>query len=149
MVDKLIRERIIEIVIVLILVVTSIPVWNNFDKKISEANILTADDCNLEFNHKNKGPKDILTVNNNYHINKKYKIFLELDKNIDITSSEIIINNKTYKLSDFYKETKRNKNIFTIVNEYITYLSSIYEVELKIDANDVYYTYNFEESNNF
>jgi len=149
LIDKVIRGKIIEIIAVLLLVVTSIPVWNNFDKKISEANILTTDDCNLKFYHKNKGTKDIITISNDYHINKKYKILLELDKDIDTTNSEIIINNKTYKLNEFYKEVKRNKNIFTIVNEYITYLASSFEIELKFDIKDISYTYNFEENNNF
>jgi len=149
LVDKLIRGRIIEIIVVVFLVVLSVPVWNNFDKKISEANILTAEDCNLKFDRRNKGTKDILTVSNTYHINKKYKIFLELNKDVNTTNSEIIINNKLYKLNDFYKETKKDKNIYTIVNEYIAYLSSEYEIELKIGSIDNNYTYNFEESNIF
>jgi len=36
LIDKVIRGKIIEIIAVLLLVVTSIPVWNNFDKKITK-----------------------------------------------------------------------------------------------------------------
>lgn len=149
MINKLIRGRIIEIIVVIILVGLSIPVWQNFERRISNASITTAEEYNLEFKIETKGTKEVLTVNNKYHVNKKYKIFLEIDKNVSTSNAKIIINNEMYDLDSFNREEKRNKYTFTLINDYITFLSSSYEIEFLTPEKNISYTYNFEESINF
>ena len=50
LVDKLIRGKIIEVIIVLLLVGASVPAWNAFEKHISKADVMTVDDYNLVYN---------------------------------------------------------------------------------------------------
>lgn len=149
MINKLIRGRIIEIIVVIILVGLSIPVWQNIERRISSASITTAEEYNLEFKIETKGTKEVLTVNNRYHINKKYKIFLEIDENASTSDTKIVINNEIYNLDSFNCEKKRNKYIYTLINDYITFLSSSYEIEFLTSEKNISYTYNFEESINF
>lgn len=149
MINKLIRGRIIEIIVVIILVGLSIPVWQNFERKISSASITTAEEYNLEFKIETKGKKEVLTVNNRYHINKKYKIFLEIDEKVSTSDTKIVINNEIYDLDSFNREKKKNKYIYTLINDYITFLSSSYEIEFLTPEKNISYTYNFEESINF
>lgn len=149
MINKLIRGRIIEIIVVIVLVVCSIPIWQNFERKISSASITTADDYNLSFKVEKNGNKELLTVNNNYHINKTYKIQLELDKNVSPDDIIISINGENYYLDNFDKKEKRNKQIYTLINNYISFITNTYEIELKTPLKNLSYTYNFEESVNF
>lgn len=149
MINKLIRGRIIEIIVVIVLVVCSIPIWHNFERKISSASITTADDYNLSFKVEKNGSKELLTVNNNYHINKTYKIQLELDKNVSPDDIIISINGENYYLDNFDKKEKRNKQIYTLINNYISFITNTYEIELKTPLKNLSYTYNFEESVNF
>lgn len=149
MINKLIRGRIIEIIVVIVLVVCSIPIWQNFERKISSASITTADDYNLSFKVEKNGSKELLTVNNNYHINKTYKIQLELDKNVSPDDIIISINGENYYLDNFDKKEKRNKQIYTLINNYISFITNTYEIELKTPLKNLSYTYNFEESVNF
>ena len=44
LVDKLIRGKIIEIVVVTGLVLASIPIWNGFQDRISKAEVMTLED---------------------------------------------------------------------------------------------------------
>lgn len=149
MINKLIRGKIIEIIVVIVLVVCSIPIWQNFERKISAASITTADDYNLSFKVEKNGSKELLIVNNNYHINKTYKIQLELDKNVSPNDIIISINGENYYLDNFDKKEKRNKQIYTLINNYISFITNTYEIELKTPLKNLSYTYNFEESVNF
>jgi len=149
LINKLIRGKIIEIIVVIGLVIWSIPIWQNFERKISEAAITTADDYNLSFKVEKNGSKELLTVNNSYHINKTYKIQLELDKNISSDDIIVIINGENYSLDSFAKKEKRNKQIYTLINNYISFITNTYEIELKSPLKNLSYTYNFEESVNF
>ena len=58
MVDKLIRGKIIEIVVVLIFVIISIPLWDSFEKKISAAEVTTMEDYNMNFEVYNTNNKE-------------------------------------------------------------------------------------------
>ena len=146
MVEKLIRGRIIEIIIVILLVLSSIPVWKSFENHISKAEITTLDDLNLEFNIKNNSNGEQLVVNNNYNFNKEYKIFFQVNKNINKENSFIKINGLVYKLEDFYCKTKRGNYIYTIINDNIASDSKSYLVEPIIQGNNINYSYIFEEN---
>ncbi len=148
LIDKLIRYRLIEIVVVITLVLSTIPIWQRFDTLISQANITTLDSYNLNFNieHKNK---DIITINNDYNINKNYIVYLMLDVQDSLKLISIIINNKEYNLDNFYYQKDKNKCIYTILNDYITASYEIYEITLKFSENNIKYDYVFEEKSIF
>lgn len=145
MINRLIRGAIIEIIITLMFVGASIPIWNSFLKKVSAANITTLDDLNLDFNIATYNNNDTIEVNNSYYINKNYKINLIVNKDINAEKSKVKINNIEYKLIDFECEKRNNKYIYTLINDYINASSETYKISPIIigDAND--YSYLFEE----
>ncbi len=147
MVDKLIRGIILEISMVLILVIVSIPVWLSFEKKISAAHITTLDDYNLVFKVTKNGDKEeYITVTNEYPINKVYTIKLKVNKKLDEVGSILTINNTGYSLSNFKEEYKRNNYYYTIVTDYITSTMHTYTIRPNLKGQDVNYSYVFEEN---
>ena len=83
MVDKLIRGKIIEIAVVIVFVIITIPVWQAFDKKISAANVTTMEDYNMNFDVTNLNTLDRIIVSNDYYINKNYTIYLVFNNMIN------------------------------------------------------------------
>ena len=120
LVDKLIRGRIIEIIIVILLLLGSIPVWKSFESHISKA-----------------------------EVNKDYKIFLKVNKNVDKENSYLKINGKTYNLEDFYKKNKKGYYIYTIISDNIIASTKTYLVEPILEGNNINYSYILEENNVF
>ncbi len=149
MVDKLIRGKIFEIIIVIIMLGISFPIWQGFDERISKANITTVDDYNLEFDIHNNSKTEEITINNKYYLNKSYNIYLKVNKNIDLKNSYLLINGKSYFLEDFTRITHAGNYIYTIVSNYITARTDKYVIEPHIIGDTVYYAYIFEENTNF
>lgn len=149
MVEKLIRGEIIEITIVILLIFVSIPIWKNFEEKISTANVTTLDDYNVSFDVYSLNEMDKIIVNNDYYINKNYKIMLVTDKKINTESSKLLINNKEYFISDFYRENKKGNYIYTLVDGYIIANSISYEIKPELLGENINYTYIFEEKSVF
>lgn len=145
LVGKLIRGKIIEITLVIVFVLISIPVWQNFEKKVSEANVTTLEDYNIKFDviH-NKTDKII--INNDYYINKNYKIFLITNKKIEQENSKIIINNKEYNINEFYQGRVMNNYVYTLIDDYILAETTYYEIKPILSNKDINYKYMFEES---
>ncbi len=148
-VNKLIKGKIIEILVVLGLVFISIPVWHNFDKKISNAKVVDIDQYNLDFMIEHNDNGERLIVKNQYNLNKSFRILLRINKNVDINKSKILINDKTYKLTEFKQENKAGYYYFTIALDYIIQDIITYDVEPLLDGNVVNYAYIFEENINF
>ncbi len=149
MVDKMIRGKVIEIIIVVILVIATIPVWQNFNKKMSSADITTLKDYNLKFSVSNTDNSDIVTISNDYYNNKSYKLLMKVNKDLDINSSKLVINNILYSLNDFTKYEEDDYYYYILANNYISGTSISYEIEPKFMGKSIYYAYVFEESNNF
>lgn len=143
-INKLIFGKVIEIWVIIGLVGLSIPAWSAFAAKIDEVDIIKKEDCKLNYNEKSKNEVDYLTIENNYAINKNYKIYLETIKNIDL-STEIIINNKGYILNDFYRSEEENTIRFTLIDRNVVASTDAYNIIVKADE----YKYIFEEINNF
>ena len=147
-INRLIVGKVIEISIVIILVGLSIPAWSVFAAKIGDINVINIEDCKLNFKEKKDNATDFLTIENNYAINKNYKIYLDVDKNTDF-STEIVINNKGYTLNDFYYKEKENNIRFTLIDKDIVAAIDAYNIQLKIAKEGNEYHYIFEEINNF
>lgn len=148
MINKLIWYRIIEIVVVVVLVTITIPIWQKFDTLISKANVTSLDSYNLNFNVE-QNESDIITIINDYYINKNFKVYLMTDikDNNDLLS--VIINKKEYSIDKFYKKIERNKCIYTILDDYITNRYLTYEISLKFKDKNIEYDYIFEEKSIF
>ncbi|MCM1053743.1 MAG: hypothetical protein NC483_07205 [Ruminococcus sp.] len=149
MVDKLIRGKIFEIVVVVSLVLITIPIWQNFNKKMSSAEITTLKDYNLKFSVSNTDSNDIITISNDYYNNKSYKLLMKVNKDLDTDSSKLVINNVLYNLSDFTKYEEEDYNFYILASNYISGTSVSYEIEPRFMGKTIYYAYVFEESNNF
>jgi len=143
LVDKLIREKITELFIVITFVIISVPVWKTFNEKISQANITTLSDYKVIFALENNNYLDKITVYNEYYINKFYTISLVTSKTVDEKNSIIYINGNTYNLNDFKKEVHKNNHIYTLVNDYIIANSIDYDIRPVINNDN--YSYLFEE----
>lgn len=143
-INKLIFGKVIEISIIMCLVGLSIPAWSAFAAKIDDVNIIKKEDCKLKYNETNENEVDYLTIENNYAINKNYRIYLETTKNIDLTTN-IIINNKRYTLNDFYQREEENTIMFTLIDKNVVASTDAYNIIVKADK----YKYIFEEINNF
>ena len=93
MVEKMIRNTKIEIIIVILFVIISIPVWqllsNNLEKNLASA---IKANTRLELILNKINDYDNLIVNNTDQSVKRYQVVLITEKNCDNTS--IIINNK-------------------------------------------------------
>lgn len=114
-------------------------------KKVSEANVTTLEDYNIKFDviH-NKTDKII--INNDYYINKNYKIFLITNKKIEQENSKIIINNKEYNINEFYQGRVMNNYVYTLIDDYILAETTYYEIKPILSNKDINYKYMFEES---
>lgn len=148
MIDKLIRARIIEIFVVIILVIATLPIWHNFDEKVSAATVNSYDNLNLNFYTYKYNNSDRIIVNNSHDITKKYKINI-VTKNQISNDTIIEINNKKYSIGQFYQLRKNQNYIYTIVNNEITHDQKLYEIKHNLKENGVKFTYNFEEEDNF
>jgi len=130
-INKLMFGKIIEISIIIVLVGLSIPAWSAF-AKIGDINVIKIEDCKLNFKEKKDNATDFLTIENNYAINKNYKIYLDVDKNTDF-STEIVINNKGYK---------KLESVMPTVIEYIRIFGfDIKNGHILIDPKNLIYSY--------
>lgn len=147
--NKLIWGRIVEIIFVLILISLSIPVWQKFEGKMSAAKITTLEDYNMHFDINQKKNSTHIIAENLYYIHKNYKIYLEVDKNINTKNSKIMLNEEKYSLSEFYYEEKNNKKRYTIIDHDLIGGIEAYHIELKIVGKNKEYRYLYEENNIF
>ena len=147
-INILIIGKVIEISIVIILVGLSIPAWNVFAAKIGNSNIIKIEDCKLNFKEKKENETDFLTIENNFAINKNYIIYLETNKNIAY-NTEIFINNKSYRLIDFYIEELENNIRFTLIDKNIVASTDAYNIKINNQEAGLKYSYIFKETNNF
>lgn len=137
-----------EIIIVIILVIATIPVWMNFDERISKAAIMSIDNYNLDFSIEEASNMDIIYISNDYYINKSYRLLLKLSKDVD-TSSTIIINKRRHDLDDFFRYESGGYYFYTLSADHISGELIVFQIEPRLMGKDVNYTYVLEESNNF
>ena len=147
--NKLIRRKIIEIALVAIFLGVSIPIWGNFEKQISAANITTIKDYPINFMVNKNNRSDNLIVDNPYNINKNYRVYLVVDKEINAKKTILTVNKENYILDEFYG-VEEEKNIkYSLIDSNLAASVESYEISLKINGENKEYQYIFEEKNNF
>ena len=144
MVDKLIRGRIIEIIIVLLFVLVSIPIWKAFQERYSMANVTTMD----EFKVNKYENTDNLLVQNDYYLFKNFKVFLKVDDNLD-ENTQVIINGIAHSVDEFSKEKKNNEYLYTLLVDSMYGGIKNYSIDVILANNNVNYNYVLEEIYNF
>ena len=148
MVDKLIRGRIIEIIIVLLFVLVSIPIWKAFQERYSMANVTTMDEYNLKFKVNKYENTDNLLVQNDYYLFKNFKVFLKVDDNLD-ENTQVIINGIVHSVDEFSKEKKNNEYLYTLLVDSMYGGIKNYSIDVILANNNVNYNYVLEEIYNF
>lgn len=147
-INRLIIGKVIEITIIIALVGLSIPAWSTFAAKIGDVDVIKIEDCKLNYKEKQENETDFLTIENNFAINKSYRVYLETDKNVDFNTL-IVINNKEYTLNDFYYNNTENTTRFTLVDKNIVASIDAYNIKINNINETLEYRYIFEETNNF
>lgn len=149
MLSKLLSKNLAEIFFVISLVLFSIPIWQNFESKLSKAKISTLDDYHLTFNMLKAYYSSEINVDNPYNINKNYQIKLRIDEKYDLQNSNITINGTTYTWDSFSKTSIPHYDIYTLVDDYISASDKAYYIKLISPEKNIKYTYIFTEKNNF
>ena len=145
MIDKLIKARIVEIMVVIVLVLVTIPVWQMFSAKIGSVEVKTLDDYNLNFDIANLSYTDRIIVDNPYNLNKNYKIYLVSNSKIN-NNATIMINNEAYKISDFINLKKGSKYSYTLIDSNIAHSRKTYDIAVFSSTDNINYNYIFEEN---
>lgn len=144
MVDKIIKAKIIEILIVILIVIISIPTWNYFNKKI-DTNLekTLASINNLELKTNNIDGYDNVIVSNSSTTNKKYQLLLITDQNYN--NIKITINENTRLLEDYPHKREENFYVYTISEEAIKGSQRGYKITLNVNKNMLNYHYELKE----
>lgn len=97
----------IEITLIIIFIIISIPLWIYFKQELNSQLALAIEgETKLDLFLNNIDGFDNVIVNNAYQVNKKYRILLVTDKNCD--NSYITINKREYQLDNFEKRKVLN-----------------------------------------
>ena len=140
---KLIKNSILEIILAVLIVIISIPVWNYYQNKMNYTLSLIEEETNLKLAVNKKDGYENIIVSNAYTDSKKYQLLLLTEKNCD--QEFITINNISYQLKDFPKE-KRNNNV-----AYILAVSDIqgsqkgYKISSNLEELKIIHHYELEE----
>ena len=144
MVEKMIRNTKIEIVIIIIFIILSIPLWQLLSKNLEEnlANALEAN-TKLELILNHVDGYDNVIVNNAHNIEKNYQIVLITEKNCD--NSSIVINNQEYLLNEFKKEKIKEGYAYILASDDILATRKGYKITSNLANNKIIYYYKLEE----
>ena len=144
MVEKMIRNTKIEIIIVILFVIISIPVWqllsNNLEKNLASA---IKANTRLELILNKINDYDNLIVNNTDQSVKRYQVVLITEKNCDNTS--IIINNRKYLLKDLKKEEREEGYAYILATDDLKASRKGYKITSNLRHNKTNYYYKLEE----
>ena len=148
MVDKMIRNTKIEITLIIIFVIVSIPLWFYLKQELNSQLALAIEgETKLDLFINNIDGFDNVIVNNAYQVNKKYRILLITEENCD--NLYITINKAKYKLSDFSKEKIDNNYIYILTTKTIKGTRDGYKIDLDLQNKNVNYYYKLEELTDF
>lgn len=146
MVDKMIKYTKIEIFLVIVFLILSIPLWNYLKNELDSNYTLAIEDAtSLDLYLNNVDGYDNVIVSNSILELKKYHLLLVSDKNIN--GSTITINNIKYKLSNYIKED--NKYIYTLTTNSVKGTRNGYKIDLDLQNKNVNYYYTLEELTDF
>ena len=146
MVDKMIKYTKIEIFLVIVFLIFSIPLWNYLKNELDSNYTLAIEDAtSLDLYLNNVDGYDNVIVSNSILELKKYRLLLVSDKNID--GSTITINNIKYKLSNYIKED--NNYIYILTTNSVKGTRNGYKIDLDLQNKNVNYYYTLEELTDF
>ena len=144
MVEKMIRNTKIEIIIVILFVIISIPVWqllsNNLEKNLASA---IKANTRLELILNKINDYDNLIVNNTDQSVKRYQVVLITEKNCDNTS--IIVNNRKYLLKDLKKEEREEGYAYILATDDLKASRKGYKITSNLRHSKTNYYYKLEE----
>lgn len=146
MIDKLIRNRVIEIIIVSILTIISYPIWQNNGQKFNETKAFVNDIYSLDFEITQSNGLDTLLIANNYQINRHFIIELYLKAENNQEQSLITINDETYELKDFKRRIENDHYIYIIIDEYISAELKSYNISYNFMKDNIEYYYKINET---
>ncbi len=148
MVDKMIRNTKIEITLIIIFIIISIPLWIYFKQELNSQLALAIEgETKLDLFLNNIDGFDNVIVNNAYQVNKKYRILLVTDKNCD--NSSITINTIKYQLDNFEKRKVDDNYIYVLTTKTIKGTRDGYKIDINLQNKNVNYYYKLEELTDF
>ena len=148
MVDKMIINTKIEITLIIIFIIISIPLWIYLKQELnSQLALAIEDETKLDLFLNNIDGFDNVIVNNAYQVNKKYRILLVTDKNCD--NSSITINTIKYQLDNFEKRKVDDNYIYVLTTKTIKGTRDGYKIDINLQNKNVNYYYKLEELTDF
>ena len=148
MVDKMIINTKIEITLIIIFIIISIPLWIYFKQELNSQLALAIEgETKLDLFLNNIDGFDNVIVNNAYQVNKKYRILLVTDKNCD--NSSITINTIKYQLDNFEKRKVDDSYIYVLTTKTIKGTRDGYKIDINLQNKNVNYYYKLEELTDF
>ena len=144
MINKMIRNTILEIAIVILLVIITMFIWPILNKNMnySLTNAL-AHESELELILNNVDGYDNVIVNNSYRTNKEYAVLLVTEKNCD--NEYITINNQAYQLLDFSKEARKDEYVYVLATDALTSSRKGYKIRLNLTNKKTKYHYELKD----
>lgn len=144
----MIRNTKIEITLIIIFVIVSIPLWIYFKQELNSQLALAIEgETKLDLFLNNIDGFDNVIVNNAYQVNKKYRILLVTDKNCD--NSSITINTIKYQLDNFEKRKVDDNYIYVLTTKTIKGTRDGYKIDINLQNKNVNYYYKLEELTDF
>ena len=138
----------IEITLIIIFVIVSIPLWFYLKQELNSQLALAIEgETKLDLFLNNIDGFDNVIVNNAYQVNKKYRILLVTDKNCD--NSSITINTIKYQLDNFEKRKVDDSYIYVLTTKTIKGTRDGYKIDINLQNKNVNYYYKLEELTDF
>ena len=138
----------IEITLIIIFIIISIPLWIYFKQELnSQLALAIESETKLDLFLNNIDGFDNVIVNNAYQVNKKYRILLVTDKNCD--NSSITINTIKYQLDNFEKRKVDDNYIYVLTTKTIKGTRDGYKIDINLQNKNVNYYYKLEELTDF
>lgn len=144
----MIRNTKIEITLIIIFIIISIPLWIYLKQELNSQLALAIEgETKLDLFLNNIDGFDNVIVNNAYQVNKKYRILLVTDKNCD--NSSITINTIKYQLDNFEKRKVDDNYIYVLTTKTIKGTRDGYKIDINLQNKNVNYYYKLEELTDF
>ncbi len=146
MLEKRIRQTKIEIFIISIIIVLSIPLWykTSFNWNYSLATIINSVE-KLELIRNNTSGYENIIINNNFNKTKKYQVLLITPNNCN--NEFIMINDYIYQLKDLLIKSDSQNYTYLIATDSLNLQSQKYQIINNLAKKNITYYYILEELN--
>ena len=138
-INKLIRHYVTEIIVTVVLVVLSVPVWNMLNKNDSASiakSYSTMDYLYLDIDKyiARDGFADVVTLANDTNTNRGYKLIVKIDKKIDIDNTLVVINGEQKNLKELKYNNDKNFDYYNLAEGSLVADKEKFEIEY-LDSN--------------